>query len=189
MRLTSTAVSSGLSNATAAAEWITMSQPAISSRTGVVEAEAVDAHVTGHASDSLLAEAFELVGAQLVAQPVEDIVADDLPPDALLDTPAAGTHQQHHSTSGTQRKSRSTRAVPRNPVVPVIASRLPASASEITAVFYQTSPLFPSPPTLSAVGAAVLAAALIAFDGQVDQCLDELGVGEGPMPATVWGTC
>ena len=39
------------------------------------------------------------------------------------------------SQSGTQRRSRSTRAVPRNPVAPVTAIRRPASASAITGVW------------------------------------------------------
>ena len=95
MRLTSTAVSSGLSNATAAAEWMTIVAAGYPLPAGVVEPQAIDTNVAGHTGDPLLAEPLEFVVAQLVAQPVEDVVADDLPADALLHAAAAGAHQQH----------------------------------------------------------------------------------------------
>ena len=63
--------------------------------TGVVQTQAVDTHVAGHAGDPLLAQPLELVVAQLVAQSIEYVIADYLPPDPLLNASAGGAHQQH----------------------------------------------------------------------------------------------
>ena len=67
------------------------------------------------------------------AEPVEGVVVEQLVPDAgaavvRLPSRTSSTSWQ----SGTLRSSRSTKAVPTKPVDPVMAIRLPASASAIT---------------------------------------------------------
>ena len=96
-RLTSTALSSGESKATVAAEWITMSQPASVGPVGLVEAEAVGADVAGDRAHTARRHLVERRARPSVgAQAVEGVVAEDLPLDPLRGGGAApGPHQQH----------------------------------------------------------------------------------------------
>ena len=77
------------------------------------------------------------VAADLGSEPVEGVVAEDLPPRPLPDRDRRpGRSSRTSSASGTVRSSRSRSAVPRKPVVPVMAMRLPASPSRITPSVY-----------------------------------------------------
>ena len=138
-RLTSTAPSSGESKLTVAAEWMTMSQAAQRGPALVVEAEAVAADVAGddlHPAGDDARRRPSL--AELGAQAVEGVVAEDLPlaPAGSTDDRRPGRTSSTSSQSGTDRSSRSTSAVPRKPVEPVTKMRLPARASAITAHVY-----------------------------------------------------
>ena len=75
--------------------------------------------------------------AELAAEPVEAVVAQDLAPSALGRTPGAGPGGRARRPRIRARfgASRSTSAVPRKPVAPVTAIRRPASSSGITGVF------------------------------------------------------
>ena len=137
-RLTSTAASSGESKLTVAAEWIDgvaawpgLCRPSSSRPSpSVPTSPAIDLHPPG---DQLV----ELgLAADLGAQPVEAVVAEDLPLGPLLDACASrpGRTSRTISQSGTERSRRSTSAVPRNPVAPVMAMRLPAKAPSIESV-------------------------------------------------------
>ena len=134
-RLTSTAPSSGESNATVAAEWMTMSHDASAARPAssrprpsVPTSPAIDLRPAGRSSRRSLGS------AELGAQPVEGVVLEDLALDPLRPTVERrpGRTSRTISQSGTDRSSRSTSAVPRKPVVPVTTMRLPARASAIT---------------------------------------------------------
>ena len=67
-RLTSTAVSSGESNDTVAAEWMTMSQDASSARPVVVEAEPVGADIAGDGGDPAGDLGVEVAAAAVVSR-------------------------------------------------------------------------------------------------------------------------
>jgi len=72
--------------------------------------------------------------AELGPQAIEAVVAQDLPLQAVGGAgPPAGRTRTATSQSGTVLSSRSTSAVPRKPVAPVTAMRLPLRASPITA--------------------------------------------------------
>ena len=102
---------------------------------GVVEAEAVGAHVARDDGDPprhLLVEAF----AEDLAELVERVVAQDLALHPLRGRGAtAARTSSTREQSGTARSSRSTTAVPRKPVDPVTAMRRPARACPIIAPF------------------------------------------------------
>ena len=83
-RLTSTAGSSGESKDTVAAEWMTMSQDAEGGAAGVVEAEPVGADVAGDRRDPSGDQLGEAVLAELLAEAVEGVVAEDLALGPLL---------------------------------------------------------------------------------------------------------
>ena len=95
----------------------------------VVEAEPVPAHVTGHRHQA----AFDLVGeavAPLGSEPVEAVVADDLPCRSAPTPTGAGWagRGRRPRSRARERRSRSTTAVPRKPVAPVTRIRVPARA-------------------------------------------------------------
>ena len=131
-RLTSTAPSSGESKATVAAEWMTMSQVASAARPASSRPRPSAAHVAGDDRDPAVDHGVELGAAQLLAQAVEGVVAEDLPLARWATAERLpGRISSTSSQSGTERSRRSTRAVPRKPVPPVMAMRLPARASGI----------------------------------------------------------
>ncbi len=93
-----------------------------------VEAEAVGGHVAGDRGDPGRHLRLEPV-AELAPEAIEAVVAQHLPPDPLGFAPPPGSHDQDQVAVGDAvRSSRSTSAVPRNPVAPVMAMRRPASA-------------------------------------------------------------
>ena len=93
----------------------------------VVEAQPSVAHVAGHRRHPGWPPRRRSRSPSSLAQPVEAVVADDLPgrPAAAASAPASGRTSSTTWQSGTARSSRSTRAVPRNPVAPVTKIRLP----------------------------------------------------------------
>ena len=102
-RLISTALSRGESNATAAAEWITMSQPvnvarsaSLRPRPSVLTSPATATHAPGDHRLERFRGVFELG-----AQPVEGVVLEDLAADPLGHVVAlARPHQQHQFALG-----------------------------------------------------------------------------------------
>ena len=92
-RLISTALSSGESKLTVAAEWITVEHEARVSSDGAVEPQAVDAHVARHHEDPPVHLGVEPV-AELAAQPVEAVVPEDLAAYPVRRAAPAGPHEQ-----------------------------------------------------------------------------------------------
>ena len=92
---------------------------------GLVETETVAADVTGYGADLSLHHPGELL-AEFGTEAVEAVVLDD-----LSGEPAAASARRPGRTStvtsapGTHRRIRSTRAVPKNPVAPVMKKRFP----------------------------------------------------------------
>ena len=143
-RLTSTAVSSGESNDTAAAAWITTSHDANTARSSVdrprpsvpTSPEIVVIRRSVSASnDSAAPSARHSARRRSKAS---------LRSSSRSTRRAAGERFPERTTStssqpGTHRSNRSTRAVPTKPVAPVMAMRLPASDSAITPAISSTS--------------------------------------------------
>ncbi len=97
-RLISTALSSGESNATAAAEWITMSQLGHDVAVLGTEPETVGADVAGDCSDPACDHRLERLGGvlQFGAQAVEGVVLEDLAADPFGDVVALARPDQQH---------------------------------------------------------------------------------------------
>ena len=135
-RFTSTAPSRGASKVTEAAAWITMSQAAEQGAPGLVEREPVACDVAADRVETAGDDVVEVL-AELTAQSVEAVVAQDLPARCVPRALGVGRAGRRTTTShsGTLRSNRSTSAVPRKPVAPVTAIRRPASSSRITGVF------------------------------------------------------
>ena len=132
-RLTSTALSSGESKATVAAEWMTMSQLA-----SVARSASSRPRPSVPTSPAIVCR-----GAVISSNPAppgparspgEGVVAEDLPLDALRGgDSAARAHQEHQLAIGhLAEQAFDEGAVPTNPVEPVMAILLFASASAIT---------------------------------------------------------
>ena len=133
-RLISTAESSGESNDTAAAEWMTMSHDGEHGAVGLGRGRARRVPTSPAIVVIRRAVHSSNAGAVLGAQAVEGVVLQQLalhPPGRRRALAVAD--EQHELAVGHARSSRSTSAVPTNPVDPVMAMRLPASDSAITA--------------------------------------------------------
>ena len=131
-RLTSTAASSGESKLTVAAEWMTTSHVARTARpsssrprpsTPTSPAMALSRRATISSNPSPSSRRSRSKASLRTISRRTRSAADCRRP---------GRTSSTTSQSGTDRSRRSTRAVPRNPVAPVTAMRLPASASVIT---------------------------------------------------------
>ena len=128
-RLVSTARSKGLSKATDAAEWIRMSQLAKSASVSGVAASP-SAAMSHSKTLTLLAQHSAKPFAPSSSLRRSNAVLRQISRSTRRCAPARpGRTSKANSQSGTHRKRRSTRAVPKKPVEPVIAMRLPARAA------------------------------------------------------------
>ena len=128
-RLISTAESSGESNDTAAAEWMTMSHDGEHGPVGLRQPEAVGADVAGDRRDPPRRHLVERLAA--AAHSARRRSKASFFSSSRCTRRAAGVRlpsrtSSTSSQSGTERSSRSTSAVPTNPVDPVMAIRVRA---------------------------------------------------------------
>ena len=125
-RFTSTAVSSGASNATAAAEWTTMSDGGEHSTSLVVEAETLRRDVAGDGGQAALPPTASNPSPSSARRRSKQSLRtiSRLARSAALDRRVGRTRTATRQP-GTDLSRRSTRAVPRNPVAPVTKIRRP----------------------------------------------------------------
>ena len=128
-RLVSTARSKGLSKATDAAEWMRMSQ--LASSASVSGAAARPSAAMSHSKTlTLLAVQSAKPFAPSSSRRRSNAALRQISRSTRCCAPdRPGRTSKASSQSGTHRKRRSTRAVPRKPVAPVMAMRLPARAA------------------------------------------------------------
>ena len=128
-RLTSTALSRGESKLTEAAEWMTVSQVANTRLAVGIEAQAVDGRRRPPPAMIRRAISASKPGPELWRSRSKQSLRRISRRMRSAAPRRPGRTIRTSSQSGTWRSSRSTSAVPRNPVAPVTAMRLPASAS------------------------------------------------------------
>src|SRR5579884_1032162 len=133
---TSTAVSSGASKLTVAAEWTTVRQPASTSRPS-----SLNPRPSVPTSPSTTCRRRATSASKRSPSSARMRSKQSLRMSSRLTRSAAPVRRPDRTTtatshSGTERRMRSTRAVPRKPVAPVTPTRPPARASLITASLY-----------------------------------------------------